>query len=132
MPKAKSTVASYKRGAKPVGWTKFSDEWLADAEFRDWLEKQNDYKFRCRFCGSSCSVKDDGIRSLRKHAETNKHKEYVRARGVMSKSSDIATPSNKWRVKMSHLEKYIPSYWRSERCCMKGENTLIKITLKIL
>lgn len=81
--KNKSPVAAVKAGQKPVGWTKFNPEWLVREEFKEWLRQISPYEFRCLFCNSTRSVKDDGIRAVRKHSETASHQSAVKSRGLM-------------------------------------------------
>ena len=55
--------------------SKFIHDWMAKAEFKDWLLPElSDYtKARCRLCMKSFSLSNMGLQALRSHAQGKKH-----------------------------------------------------------
>ena len=55
--------------------TFFSDKWLEDAEFKDWIKKvNNNINFGCNLCKKSdLSLGNMGSEALQKHAKSKKH-----------------------------------------------------------
>lgn len=55
-----------------------NDEWLKDQIFSGWIAKHNNpNKARCILCQTVFSVKYDGVKAVKTHQESKKHKESI-------------------------------------------------------
>ncbi|XP_038644072.1 uncharacterized protein LOC119960426 [Scyliorhinus canicula] len=60
----------------------YNDDWCAlHPEYRPWLRKLNESTAQCLLCHQSFSVKYEGRRAVRGHADCTRHKEAVKNRG---------------------------------------------------
>ena len=90
--------------------TFFSDKWLEDAEFKDWIKKvDNNIHFGCKRCKKNdLSLGNMGSEALQKHAKGKKHckarEEWIEVKKGSPKSPQI----NPWRTKFARNTKNSP------------------------
>ncbi|KAF9405681.1 hypothetical protein HW555_013685 [Spodoptera exigua] len=61
-------------------FTGFNDKWITDPDFKEWIEKKNEFTAICKACNSDIAIQYEGRRALAAHANSIKHKKMVMAR----------------------------------------------------
>lgn len=61
-------------------FTSFKNDWLFRLEYKDWLQKQDNFTATCKICNINFVIKHEGEKSIKSHAQSKKHKELISAR----------------------------------------------------
>jgi len=51
----------------------FSDLWLKNDKFKEWLRKEDEFTAKCLYCKSNFTVKYEGLAALRRHSDGKEH-----------------------------------------------------------
>jgi hypothetical protein len=51
----------------------FSDLWLKNDKFKEWLRKEDEFTAKCLYCKSNFTVKYEGLAALRRHCDGKEH-----------------------------------------------------------
>lgn len=85
----KSKLCSGKR------FCSFRAEWLNDKEFSDWLVKSDDsFSAFCKVCTINFTIKHNGVKAVRSHMFTEKHKLSAKSVKCHSKATNFFTKDN--------------------------------------
>ena len=114
--------------------TKFQENWLKNEMFNNWLSKKDDQTARCDPCSKDITIKYEGINALKKHKESDSHKQKMSAiKMSQSLSTFVVKTSNKESDETAISELCITYHtvyhhlsYRSMDCDVKLIKTLFK------
>ena len=59
-----------------IYFSSFRDDWLSNDKYKDWIVKgEDELSCKCKVCNVSFTVKHDGVKAVKKHLSSDKHKE---------------------------------------------------------
>ena len=123
-----------RKKSKSSRWTQFNDNWLTNNEFKEWLQKCDEFTAMCKYCSVKFTIKYEGITAIKSHKTGAKHincEKNVKTSQTMDSFFSKTKPSDDKNVMIAELclTYHSISHHLSYRS-MDCNNKLIKVLFK--
>lgn len=72
-----STSSSTTTKNKKKYFVSFNEDWLKKDEYKNWLEKYDNFIAKCRLCSVNFVIKHDGIKAVKSHEMSKNHRTMI-------------------------------------------------------